>query len=1006
MSHQALPHDGSWPPPSGHKRAAPSGTAEESPLTKRLAIETPPQHTVTSPEPSSQDNLPGPQAPAASLASLDPKLAVTTQQADETVISHLGQSNIDHVLQLQTGTIFQWILRDIVHSVILANPAILDQKLADVSVLSRVLEQHPQTYDIAVQCLKSGSFDELRHLEWLRIPVPLNDVPALEDPEESKSRQVTEEAWKVPYKGNGAVVFQHHLRRCNNPKSMQPYARVTVIVQSSGMGKSRMVDEVSKALLTIPINLGSGSTGYPPPDTALRDWLCNPTGIKDASPSKSQTNAAARCHAFLASLLRALLSHLEDLLGGPNWVGRTDFGYIAFRFREKMIEDQSFVGHGSYRKKFYEKVVSGADEIPKSTQDYVPASPTLSYPGSASAQAPSALMNAAAELMDALDQRFLKPRDENDPLSDPIVLLAFDESHELANLFGHSHQDEGWVQWTMYSELRRVLRQILPFPIFSVFLSTTGKFSSFAPPAQLDPSARIQKSGLKVLTPYSETSFDGLAIKVADDGYLRLDQVASLNHIASLGRPLFSSRYSIKDWNVQSNIVNFALDKLLGGGPFVSSVKLTSDQTLACLSVRLPLEFLPGSPLADEKSRIQVEKHMRVCLSADPGFDGLLTVAPSEPLLAEAAKKALEIPQYIAPMALSEHLQNSGLSTGSRGELAAALLLLTARDDALAGSTEGYTVPVVRFLESLIGKGVRGDGVRPFRANDNDVTSGKAPLLTSTPLRDTFKNSHIWFNHFVKVQSEDLLNRCYLWRHIVRGAAICCAVGQRGVDFVIPFIYHDKVLASCNVSAILIQVKNDKKVKRSIRAPILDAIDPFIISLFSKKSQQPPLPILRMVFALGSNKSAVRFRNPPSRRSPRRTPDQFTTYDIWCAGAFPGTFPVIRNSDQRHYKTILEMQGIAYDPYTAGIPADAPVGGIQEERPDLRRMMNPGTGLEDEFFSQYVDLSKSTCDDLGTEVSAALEDDDMEEEVEEAEEAEYSGEEFEGDEGEEEDEDE
>jgi hypothetical protein len=39
------------------------------------------------------------------------------------------------------------------------------------------------------------------------------------------------------------------------------YAHVLAIVQSSGMGKSRMIDELSKDHFVIPLNLRDGESG-------------------------------------------------------------------------------------------------------------------------------------------------------------------------------------------------------------------------------------------------------------------------------------------------------------------------------------------------------------------------------------------------------------------------------------------------------------------------------------------------------------------------------------------------------------------------------------------------------------------------------------------------------------------------------------------------------------------------------------------------------------------------
>jgi len=58
---------------------------------------------------------------------------------------------------------------------------------------------------------------------------------------------------------------------------------------------------------------------------------------------------------------------------------------------------------------------------------------------------------------------------------------------------------------------------------------------------------------------------------------------------------------------------------------------------MACISIRIPLEFNAVTLHSQEMERTLVEKHMCVCLSVDPGFETVVTIAPSEPLLMEAS---------------------------------------------------------------------------------------------------------------------------------------------------------------------------------------------------------------------------------------------------------------------------------------------------------------------------------------------------------------------------------
>ena len=89
------------------------------------------------------------------------------------------------------------------------------------------------------------------------------------------------------------------------------YARFCPIVQSSGMGKSRLLDEFSKNHFLIPINLRPGNSGasfylfitfmarysrllgYPPPDVAVRVFLTRYDSYDREIQQKSYSRA---CH--------------------------------------------------------------------------------------------------------------------------------------------------------------------------------------------------------------------------------------------------------------------------------------------------------------------------------------------------------------------------------------------------------------------------------------------------------------------------------------------------------------------------------------------------------------------------------------------------------------------------------------------------------------------------------------------------------------------------------------
>jgi len=65
----------------------------------------------------------------------------------------------------------------------------------------------------------------------------------------------TEKAWTVPYQGNYSDLLSKAITEMNALSYGKSYANFAPIVQSSGTGKSRLVDQVAVSIFTIPFNL-------------------------------------------------------------------------------------------------------------------------------------------------------------------------------------------------------------------------------------------------------------------------------------------------------------------------------------------------------------------------------------------------------------------------------------------------------------------------------------------------------------------------------------------------------------------------------------------------------------------------------------------------------------------------------------------------------------------------------------------------------------------------------
>ena len=68
-------------------------------------------------------------------------------------------------------------------------------------------------------------------------------------------------SWEGPFIGKAHNALYATISKVCSDPARDIYARFLAVVQSSGMGKSRMIDELSKEHFVIPINLRTTGTG-------------------------------------------------------------------------------------------------------------------------------------------------------------------------------------------------------------------------------------------------------------------------------------------------------------------------------------------------------------------------------------------------------------------------------------------------------------------------------------------------------------------------------------------------------------------------------------------------------------------------------------------------------------------------------------------------------------------------------------------------------------------------
>ena len=380
----------------------------------------------------------------------------------------------------------------------------------------------------------------------------------------------------------------------------------------------------------------------------------------------------------------------------------------------------------------------------------------------------------------------------------------------------------------------------------------------------------------------------------------------------------------------------FAKQKLLDGQSELTA--LNGPGSLACLLVRFALEFDLANADSRTVARKQIERHMRLCIAATTGFDTLVTVAGSEPLLAQAAQELMNGTNASPVRLLANNSDLNCVDRGQRGELVAALLIMQARD---ASSMNRRWVYVTEFMKALLPASVYEMLKKSLPSHSRSDENN--------PFEETFKGYGMWFNHVIRTRNYDMINIQSLWKFITRGAMVMCANNQRGVDIVLPVCKTNRKLSSHNVTAILIQVKNDKAFRHVIKKTLFDAMDPFDVGLFS--DGDTPLPVIRMVFALAAEQPGVSFPDIPERGNHT---ERFTAYDVWCAGLSPETFKDI-GDDLSSYQALLHRSLQSHDVYDLKETKDQYMDeATRSARGSLRRRMEPLADTRDEHNYSHL----------------------------------------------------
>jgi hypothetical protein len=117
----------------------------------------------------------------------------------------------------------------------------------------------------------------------------------------------TKSSFERPYIGKSLDAFIEHTAKINRTfKGSESYGRIMSTVQSSGVGKSKLFDELGKRVLLVGFCLReNGETGYPPGDPEILSYLKGYLGAAESFQTPAVLNLHAHTRAI--SLILAVL---------------------------------------------------------------------------------------------------------------------------------------------------------------------------------------------------------------------------------------------------------------------------------------------------------------------------------------------------------------------------------------------------------------------------------------------------------------------------------------------------------------------------------------------------------------------------------------------------------------------------------------------------------------------------------------------------------------------------
>ncbi|KIL68577.1 hypothetical protein M378DRAFT_22060 [Amanita muscaria Koide BX008] len=692
----------------------------------------------------------------------------------------------------------------------------------NVAQVIAIIRQHPTLRADLQEAWKLKKFEMIRRLSFLQVPGQDqggNDQGRVPETVSTSIRK----AWDLRYESNAHEVLYHSICDMWKP-GVTPYQNILAILQSSGYGKTRMLDEQAKLVFTFPFVVRDPSetrlgSAFPHPDKSVHDFV--------TTFGSTEEEAMTGYYRFFSHLFVHALTIIKESdrqsKSLPEW------------WRDYLAKQNN-------RETLYSEAVKFA----KSSITHLSSSQSDVQEGDN--QLGVDVAAAVEELLKVLK------KEANGTIK---VVIYFDEAHELSNYqVKPNNRNRLEVLYTC-------LDVFSDSPLMFIFTSTTSNLHRLPSPRSKARSARREMGNSVGQAPITELPFDCHHSFPLKPDLHSFQAICELRFLANFGRPLFWSL--LESGGNEEDVLRFAKDKL---APLNSELvfssrgqrdKLPTYSETAIIDLLLMLDYNPDHKNVQDLQKELVASHMRTCISIPADREYMHSCYPSEPFLAEAAMAKLT--QMLHPKTgvsslvidtVNAHFSQGLLHSGDLGELAARMLLMDAYMSACNNGGSGEQViyskgcKLTDFWQSLF---------REF----NIVLEAKPDNVFDGPtLQDAFKDAVVRFTHFGKFVDDTATSRDAAHAAFFRSMAIVCHDTQESVDIIVPVLSTtDGMVCPHVITAILIQIK---RRLRPSNAGLL-AIDQSKLEFFSedtlcKCGRQPRntklnLPYISLVLDLG-----------------------------------------------------------------------------------------------------------------------------------------------------------